>query len=73
VTPEEKIQWFYDRATELMAEIDSMLSADTKIALVCYNPAHPERDAVFTDGDLDQIIAAVNRRKSSGKTMGGMQ
>jgi hypothetical protein len=71
MSPDQKVSSFHEYASAKLNEIAEMLTPGMEITLVVCRPGFPERDAVLCGigGDLDEAIAAIQRRKGMEGTV----
>lgn len=51
-----------------MEDIQSLFKKGAKITVLVRTPDKPDSDFLMTDDNLDEVVAAVQRRKAAGAT-----
>jgi hypothetical protein len=65
MTPLEQVT---ELAADCMDKIKERFKPGAKITLLVRTPGMPLRDFCLTDDDLDEVFAAIVRRKEQGPT-----
>lgn len=52
-------QAIYDKLTEYLDDLHEMLPEDARVAFIAYVPGDEGFELLQTDGDFDELIAAI--------------
>ncbi|MBP0492221.1 hypothetical protein [Roseomonas indoligenes] len=59
-----KVYLFSREAENALVDLAEMLAPDAKMTLVVYFDGKPEQDIIITNGNLGEVVAAVERRRT---------